>query len=125
MTEERPMAKVRKPQLKQAQVAAKLKGIVGIKGTSMSSLLAVVNHMANDDDKVTKRMLQRVKRGPFDEVRRDLALPLAEGGEVVVPVADPSSLVAAPIRASETMQAIFATALQSHPSQTTENHENT
>ena len=60
-------------------------------------------------------MLRNVAREPFEEVRRDLALPLASGGEVVVPVADPSSLVAASIRASDTMQAIFMSALKSHP----------
>ena len=109
------MTGVRRPQLKQAQKAAELKGIIGRKGTSLASTLAILNHVAADDDKMTKDMLRDIARGPFQEVKRDLALPLAGGGEVVVPVADPSSLVAASIRAPETMQAIFATALQRHP----------
>ena len=96
-------------------MAANLDAVLGIKGGSMSNILQVVNALADEDEQVDRLMLRSVAREPFEEVRRDLALPLASGGEVVVPVADPSSLVAASIRASDTMQAIFMSALQSHP----------
>ena len=115
MTEEPPQ-KARKAQQKRSQVAANLDAVLGIKGGSMSNLLQVVNALqADEDEQIDPRMLRNVAREPFEEVRRDLALPLASGGEVVVPVADPSSLVAASIRASDTMQAIFMSALKSHP----------
>ena len=115
MTEEPPQ-KARKAQQKRSQVAANLDAVLGIKGGSMSNLLQVVNALqADEDEQMDPRMLRNVAREPFEEVRRDLALPLASGGEVVVPVADPSSLVAASIRASDTMQAIFMSALKSHP----------
>ena len=97
-------------------MAGNLDAILGIKGGSMSNLLQVVNALqADEDEQIDHRMLRNVAREPFEEVRRDLALPLASGGEVVVPVADPSSLVAASIRGSDTMQAIFMSALKSHP----------
>ena len=115
MTEEPPQ-KARKAQQKRSQVASNFDVVLGIKGGSMSNLLQVVNALqADEDEQMGPRMLRNVAREPFEEVRRDLALPLASGGEVVVPVADPSSLVAASIRASDTMQAIFMPALKSHP----------
>ena len=106
-TTEEPPRKVQKSRLQQ------LHSVVGVKGSSMSSILHIVNTLS--DQQLGRQKLRDVARAPFNRARRVLALPLAEGGEVSVPVADPSSLVAASVSASETMQAIFKSALQSHP----------
>ena len=106
-TTEEPPRKVQKSRLQQ------LHSVVNVKGASMSSILHIVNTLS--DQQLGRQKLRDVARAPFNRARRVLALPLVEGGEVSVPVADPSSLVAASVSASETMQAIFKSALRSHP----------
>ena len=102
---------------KKDQKAGQLKGIVGIHGTSLASMRHILNSVVHEDDeRLTPTMLRDIAHAGFAEVRRDVTFPLAdEGGEVVVPVADPSSLVAMSVRASESMQEVFVAAMQHHP----------
>ena len=101
---------------KKGQRAEQLKGIVGIHGTSLASMRHILNSVVDEGERLTVRMLRDIAHAGFAEVRRDVTFPLAdEGGEVVVPVADPSSLVAMSVRASETMQEVFVAAMQHHP----------
>ena len=101
---------------KKGQKAGQLKGIVGIHGTSLASMRHILNSVVDEDERLTRQMLRDIAHTGFAEVRRDVTFPLAdEGGEVVVPVADPSSLVAMSVRASETLQEVFVAAMQHHP----------
>ena len=59
--------------------------------------------------------MRKIAHAKFDAVRKPISLPLAQGGEELWYVADPSMLVAATVRSSEALQDIFANALQLHP----------
>ena len=59
--------------------------------------------------------MRKIAHAKFDAVRKPISLPLAQGGEHLWYVADPSMLVAATVRSSESLQDLFAKTLQLHP----------
>ena len=81
-TTEEPPRKVRKTRLPQRSKMEMLQSVVGIKGSSLSSVLKVVNAMAGDGHQVSANQLRQVTRELFNQVRRQLALLLATGCEV-------------------------------------------
>ena len=85
-------------------------------GVSLQHLRNITKQLANDDVVVGKDTMRSIAHARFNEVKRSISLPLAQGGEHMWKVADPSMLVAATVRSSETLQDIFANALQLHPS---------
>ena len=97
------------------EVSEKIKGIVNGKGVSLKHLRDIANQLAQDGEHISKKKMDDIAHARFNAVRRSISLPLAQGGEHMWHVADPSMLVAASVRSSETLQDMFAKALQLHP----------
>ena len=96
--------------------AERLQGLMSFKGISHSHLRAIANRLLDGDSQISRDSLTSASRVAFQAVRREIALPLVEGGEHDWVVADPSLLVAATIRSSKRLEDIFVNAIRRRPS---------
>ena len=123
MTEEQPReprmteeATGAKKQRAAATSAKRLQGLMSEKGISHDHLRAIANRLLDGDSQISKNSLTTAARAAFQEVRREIALPLVEGGEHKWLVADPSLLVSATVRSSKRLEDIFVNAIRGRPS---------
>ena len=98
-----------------AERRSKILGVVNTKGCSLEALLHITNKLAKDGEETSRRALHDIAHERFQQVRRTIALPLADGGEHLWEVADPNLLVAHTVRCSGDMQELFGNALRRHP----------
>ena len=109
-----PAKKLRKTEA-QAATHTKISQLLHTQGCSLKALRQITNAIAKREEQVSDRQLREFSAERFNEVRRSIALPLADGTEFQWEVADPNLLVAMSLRRSEEMQALFGNVLRRHP----------
>ena len=79
----------------------------GTRGVSNAALRAIANKL-EPQNSLSRRFIIEAPRARFNEVKRDIMLPLVTGEEHRWPVADPSIFVAMSTRDSQQMEDVFA-----------------
>ena len=91
----------------------KVVGCLNMMGVSTKLLRQIANKLTEQN--LSRRFFEHATKDRFAEVRRDIVLPLAAGGEQRWAVADPNLLVALSLRTSTHMEELFARSLRLHP----------
>ena len=96
-----------------AEMKQKVVGCLNMKGVSSKLLRQITNKLTEQN--LSRWFFEHATKDRFAEVRRDIVLPLAAGGEHRWAVADPNLLVALSLRTSTHMEELFARSLRLHP----------